>query len=143
MGVKNRKITLSIESDLKNVALIGVAVNSICSSFEFNQEISFQMELCVVEAVNNCILHAYRDNPTNDVEVTIELRPDRILFKVCDVGKGMEIKPDMLSVLEFDPCDPATIPERGRGLFIIHKLMDEVIYERFGNKNVLTMTKRL
>jgi serine/threonine-protein kinase RsbW len=64
------------------------------------------------------------------------------MFKICDTGKVMETKPDISSVLEFDPCDPATIPEHGRGLFIIHKLMDDVTYEQFGNKNVLTMKKR-
>lgn len=142
MCVKNKKIKLSIESDLKNVSLIGLTVNSICSSLEFDKETSYQLELCVVEAVNNCILHAYENNTNDDVEVVIELLPDRILFKVCDAGKVMEVIPNIMSALEFDPGDPITIPERGRGLFIIHKLMDDITYERFRDRNILTMTKR-
>jgi serine/threonine-protein kinase RsbW len=142
MCVKNKKIKLSIESDLKNVSLIGLTVNSICLNLDFDKETSYQLELCVVEAVNNCILHAYEKNTNNDVEVVIELHPDKILFKVCDAGKVMEAIPNIMSALEFDPCDPITIPECGRGLFIIHKIMDDITYERFSDRNILTMTKR-
>jgi len=64
------------------------------------------------------------------------------MFKVCDTGKILETVPETISALEFNPCDPATIPERGRGFFIIYKLMDDVTYESLGNKNILTMIKR-
>jgi anti-sigma regulatory factor (Ser/Thr protein kinase) len=36
-----------------------------------------------------------------------------------------------------------TVPECGRGLFIIHRIMDTVRLTRQDNRNILTMTKRL
>ena len=141
--MKSRAINIFIEDDLKNVSLIGIAVNAICASLQFDEEESYQMELCVAEAVNNCILHAYEKTPGHIVGVKIRLLPDRVVFKVCDTGRSMKSLSDHISTLEFDPNDLTTVPDGGLGLFIIHKLMDNVFYEHAEGENTLTMTKRL
>ncbi|MDY6845287.1 MAG: ATP-binding protein [Thermodesulfobacteriota bacterium] len=137
----NKAVKLTIDSVLENVSLIGIATNAICSSIVDNKEEVYQMELCVVEAVNNCIEHAYKNKSGHEVEVIIELNLDNIIFKVCDTGENME--PGKVSEFSFNPDDIASLPEGGMGLFLIHQIMDEVSYENIGKRNILTMTKEL
>ena len=134
-----KEIKLIIDSDLTNVSLIGITVNKICTQIPLNKIEAYQIELCVVEAVNNAIKHAYKNETGHDVTVFIKLYLDRITFLVCDTGKTMELKQP--ADLKFDPADLENLPESGRGLFIIHQIMDEVTYETIEDRNVLTMTK--
>lgn len=137
--MRAKTVKLTIDSNLEDVFLIGLAVNNICSHIPYAELESNQIEICVVEAVNNTIKHAYKGEAGHDVEVLVALYLNRITFQVCDCGKT--IKPGKMPKLEFDPNDLENLPEGGMGLFIIHEVMDEVAYETSKGKNILTMTK--
>lgn len=141
-----KQIKLTIESCLKNVSLIGQAVNKISSYIGFNELESYQLELCVVEAVNNVIIHAYEKEAGHEVEVIFNIYKDRLAIDVHDTGKSMGnklLEKKEASSLDFEPDDPGTIPEGGRGLAIIKEITDSVCYKTEGGKNCLTMTKIL
>ena len=138
------RINLSIESDYKHVALLGKAINSLCSLTNFSDIDTYQVELCVVEAVNNAIEHVYEREKGKLVEVTFSLHQSKMTIDICDTGKSMDEKwlrrdnafPD------FDAHDLSSLPEGGWGLSIMHQVMDEVTYRTSNGKNVLTLTKR-
>jgi serine/threonine-protein kinase RsbW len=134
------RIKLVIESALENVPLVGLSVNNICRHANFSEAVSSQIDLCVVEAVTNCVKHAYNQMPGHKVEVDISLYDDRISFSISDHGEHMEIF--QTPRLEFDPEDVEHLPEGGMGLYIIHQTMDEVSYKTEAGKNTLTLTKR-
>ncbi|HKD68695.1 MAG TPA: ATP-binding protein [Candidatus Binataceae bacterium] len=133
-------IKLTIESRLENGALVGVAVNHICREAGLSEQEAFKVELCVVEAVNNCIRHAYRERPGNEVEVHFALTPQAVIAKVADTGRTLP--PQMLQ-RPAPPGHEAPLADSGRGLFIIQSLMDEVTYQSAGGRNVLSMTRHL
>ncbi len=139
--MKNGKIKLAIDSDLGAVPLIGVTVNALCASVLPENEMPKQIELCVVEAVNNSIKHAYGGVSGRDVEVIVEFAGDKIVFQVCDSGKPMKPRPAEATGPKFDPGKLETFPEGGMGLFIIRNTMDAVSYKTLSDRNVLTMTK--
>jgi len=139
--MSEKEIKLTIESRLENVFLIGLVINRICSYMNLSEEESYHLEISVVEAVNNAIKHAYGNEPGHYVEVVITLYKDRIELKVCDTGKRME--PGDIPGMDFDPDDRENLPEGGMGLFIMHEIMDSVVYESSEEKNVLTLTKFL
>lgn len=141
-----KQITLAIESNMKDVFLIGLAVNKIASYIGWNELESYRLELCVVEAVNNAIIHAYNREPGNRVEVTLTLYPDRLVFDVCDTGKAMPghfLQQSDMASIQFEPDDLDSIPEAGMGLAIMKDIMDRVDYKTAGGKNCLTMTKKI
>lgn len=134
-----RTIHLSTDSRLENVALVGLAVRGIVSGASFTEVEIHHVEVSVVEAVNNAVLHAYRGEPGHAVEVTLSLHPDRVECVISDTGapmKGLkEDEPDE------DPVDRRNLAEGGRGLAIIRAAMDEVVYGSQGGRNVMKMTK--
>jgi serine/threonine-protein kinase RsbW len=141
-----KQIKLTIDSSLKNVFLVGLAVHKICSYLGFNELESYQLELCVVEAVNNVIIHSYGKEAGHEVEVHFKLYSDMLAIDVCNTGKTMErdlLEKRNLSSLQFDPDDLGSIPEGGMGMGFINEIVDSTDYKTGGGKNCLTMTKKL
>ena len=139
MGSMERRIKLTIGSSLENVPLLTGVINGLCSFIPLSDIESYQVEVCIVEAVNNAIKHAYDNKPGYDVEVVFTLHTDRLVLEICDYGRAMEQM--VKSSLDFDQNDVKNLPEGGMGLFIIEAVMDDVSYRSYDGRNTLTMTK--
>ncbi len=81
-----RQVDLSIESRLENVASVGETVNRLCRESGFSEGDAYNVELAVVEAVSNCVRHAYRGEPGHRVDVRLRLEGDRIEVRILDDG---------------------------------------------------------
>jgi len=86
------------------------------------------------EAFNNIVIHGYRDRTDGVLEVEAELRDDGMTLRLLDTGRAVDFG-------GLKPPDLDSMPENGMGVFMIHALVDEVVY-RGGVPNVLSLTKR-
>ncbi len=139
-------VKLVIPSDLKNVYLIDMLVETLCSLVPLPDSGAFWIKLCAVEAVNNAIIHAYDKSPDHEVTVRVHIEEDRLTLEVRDAGRPMS--PHLLAGQDLDalagnPEDPDSVATKGRGLAIIRETMDSVAYDRRDGENCLTMMKRL
>ncbi len=139
--MKKRRIRLGIEARLENAALAGAAARGVANLAGFSGLTAKKIETCMVEAVNNTILHAYGQDPEQSVEILLETSTKGILISVMDRGKSMGELPD--GKLDFDPDDTGSLPESGMGLCIIRGIMDRVEYVSRKEGNILKMFKRL
>ena len=81
-----------------------------------------------------CGYAPYRDRR---IHVRARLTPCEAVYSIRDEGPGFD--PSGLP----DPTDPANLERRsGRGLLLIRTFMDEVLYARHGDRNVVTLRKR-
>ena len=97
----------------------------------------FRLQVAVSEALANAVVRGNREDPSKLVTIEAELLPHQILIQVTDEGKG------------FDPCG---VPEplhpdqlrrtRGRGLFLIRKLVDDVRFNERGTSICMTLSRR-
>jgi serine/threonine-protein kinase RsbW len=134
-------IRLVLDSRLENVVLVGGAVRGIADTLSMDGTTRYLLELCVVEAVNNAIKHAYHTEAGHLVEVEIRCDPDRLTFKICDTGESLI--PAAVAPFCFNPLNVEALPERGMGIFILNNVMDEVRYETISGRNILTLVKYL
>jgi len=135
-------IELWIDSRLENLDLLGAAVRGIAASLGLDEEGCYHFELCAVEAVSNSIRHAYQGVPGQPVRTQIAADAERIELRVADRGTPI---PDALRVpprLEVDPLNLDAIQEGGRGIFLMHELMDEVSFHGEDGWNVVALAKR-
>ena len=87
------------------------------------------------EAFVNAVKHGNKNDPTKLLKVTAELSPREACFTVEDEGEGFDVRQIP------DPCDPANLfKTSGRGVLLIHNIMDEVEYNAQGNR--VKMVKR-
>jgi len=99
-----------------------------------------EIEIATEEALVNIFHYAYQEQE-GDVEISCKTEHGRaFIIEITDAG--MPFNP--LSVSEPDTTlDVAERQIGGVGVFLIKKLMDDVIYRRDGNKNILELVVNL
>lgn len=97
------------------------------------------LELCLAEAMNNIVEHAYRNEPGHPVEAVLEFPGNGISVTIVDRGAAMPGGRPPETWEGFDPEDMANLPEGGFGWMLIREQMDEVDYSRQDGQNVLRL----
>lgn len=136
--------TLTIESRLDSVPALATMARKVGESAGLSSQEQDEVELCITEAANNVIKHAYLSDPTNLVELTATILPDCIVFDLFDSGISAlpsSIETDRRHLLDLVP-DADGPAESGRGIAIIQSIMDSLKYIP-GQRNHLRLTKRL
>ena len=105
-------------------------------------EFCFELEIAVVEAVNNAIIHACVDDPNQQLDLEIDCQPDTITISLRDKGESFDYFPEPLCPVS-ENTTVEDLPEGGFGLYLIHQVMDEVDYCSHMGINTLTMKKNL
>jgi serine/threonine-protein kinase RsbW len=139
--MRTGRIRMTIDSHLEHVFLVGLAVNHICRSIPMSEQLAYEAEVSVVEALNNVITHGYRNRAGHPVDVEVSVELGRVVFTVSDRGTPMEHRPATLP--EAGDNDREALAEGGRGLYIMRAFTDHVTYSRVGDHNVLTLVKLL
>jgi serine phosphatase RsbU (regulator of sigma subunit)/anti-sigma regulatory factor (Ser/Thr protein kinase) len=88
-----------------------------------------QIQLAVTEAVSNIIIHAYA-GLDGEIIGLITLYPDRLEVDLLDGGVAFEPRDIVRREIDIDHLD-----EGGRGLSIVHDVMDEVAYRRVADRH--------
>lgn len=127
-------ISLSIKSEPEYVSLIAAAIRGLGAFFELSKQDIEAIVLGSVEAVNNCIEHAY-DNQTNQViHLDFSYDENQIKIEITDRGNPMIESPDFdLPNLDSD--------SGGRGWFIINACFDEINYNTENGINTISLSK--
>jgi serine/threonine-protein kinase RsbW len=87
------------------------------------------------EAFVNAVKHGNKNDPTKLIRVGAELSPKEACFTIEDEGAGFDVQTIP------DPRDPANLfKSSGRGVLLIYNIMDEVEYNKQGNR--VKMVKR-
>lgn len=113
---------------------------AVCELLDFvNKSIKLdedELPLVLSEALANGIIHGNKRNPGKKVKAQVTIKPDKLVFDVADEGKGFDYN------RFYDPRKCENLCKRtGRGNFLIRYFMDEVHYNKIGNK--ITMVKYL
>lgn len=127
-------------ADFKNLDSIREFVGEAAEQAGFSGKEVYSVQLAVDEACSNVIEHAYADVPDGLIEITCNVDAGQITVIIHDHGKEFDISQVRQPNLGRD------LSERevgGLGVFLIHKLMDEVHFSSSKKTgNTLTMIKR-
>jgi anti-sigma regulatory factor (Ser/Thr protein kinase) len=125
---------LSIPSSQQAATIAGDWVMEHCRHAWLQDSPAFRVMTCVVEAVNNCVEHAYRDTP-GEIGIRLFRNCRWLVVQVQDRGQPVQ---GHRPAAETDP-----LQIDGRGWFIMRQWMDIAQYRRRKLKNVVTMAKYL
>jgi len=102
------------------------------------RQLMLNVPVALTEALSNAILRGNADDPSKSVLVHARVDQLALVVEVTDEGDGFD-----LDACTLDASSPDRVNgEDGRGLFLMHKLMDRV--ERFAGHagNVVRLTLR-
>jgi serine/threonine-protein kinase RsbW len=113
-----RTVRLTIPAKPEYITLSRLALAGLSRVREFSDETLADLKLALTEACSNSVRHAYEDGDGH-VDISFELREDRLIVEVADDGAGFE--PD-----EDAKGEDELLSEGGLGIAIIRSIADEV-----------------
>ena len=122
----------------ESLAEISIFVKKAAKDAGLNEDAIYAVELAVDEACSNIIEHAYGAEDAGDIRCACFVTDSGLKIILRD--KGEPFNPD--SVPEVDTSLP--LDQRkpgGAGVFLMRKVMDEVIFHFEQGENVLTLVK--
>lgn len=117
-------------------------VNSCLSGSGASEKVVLQLQLVVEEIFINIANYAYRPPGSGDVDISCTVEEDVMKVTLRFVDRGPEFDP----LKRPDPdvgADPADRPIGGLGIFLVKNNVDGIAYRRDGDKNILTVEKRI
>ncbi|AMV72496.1 ATP-binding protein [Desulfuromonas carbonis] len=137
---ENIEVDIKVPNQTRYLGLIGKIGEDIARTLKRyrgdREELAYQMNLVLTEAMTNAIRHANEDDPAREVHITISILNRTLSIKVYDQGQGFD-------VTTLPSPDFKGLNEHGRGVYIIRSIMDTVSYRRHNGGHVLEMTKLL
>jgi len=125
---------IEIPSDIGYIKKVSHELLEHLKRHGIDRSVQFDVRLAVEEAIRNAIEHGNNYNKELPVLIRYIVDSEKITVDVKDKGKGFHLKNVP------DPREEDNLfEEGGRGVFLIHKLMDKVTYNKRGNR--VTMTK--
>ena len=143
-GMENKPETQHFEITIKNRL---PEIEKVVQSFEtfadkqgLEVKIRREMKMVFDEMLNNIISYAFQQNEEHEIEIRISLTTDCLTLVISD--DGSPFNPFGLEAPDTDlPLEQRKIG--GMGIHLVRKVMDDVLYQRKIEKNVITLTKSI
>ncbi len=121
---------------MRSVALL----ESFGRENQFDEKLTYGLMLALEECGANIIHHAYHDRPQEQFCVSFEATGEQLTIELRDTGPPFD--PTVATVDNSD-MDPDERAPGGWGIQLVRRYMDDIVYRRDGNENVLRMVKRV
>ena len=132
----NKAVIIKIPSEIKQLKKVSSRILDSLASQHIDEAALFDIRLCVEEAVRNAIVHGNHCDKRLSVTISYWIEDGSFNIEVEDEGKGFDHKELP------DPTEEGNmLRNHGRGVYLIRRLMNEVLYNDSGNK--VKMVKRL
>ena len=127
------RLSVKVPSETRYIKKVSEKILSSLSAYRLSEAKIFDIRLCVEEAVRNSVVHGNHANKRLAVIASWWVDADRVHIEVEDEGAGFDHRKVA------DPTSGEHIMKNsGRGVYLIKKLMDKVVYNDKGN--IVTMT---
>lgn len=110
-----------LDSDSKNLKSFRDRLESLLVKLTFRQKEREDLLVALGEAVANSMRHSYSGESGHEIRVTVQDEPDRVIFKVRDFGKKIDL--EKIQKPELPPVKP-----HGLGIYFMQTIMNEIRY---------------
>ncbi len=128
-----------IKSDLADVKLMAANFQRFCKLNQIDEVLTNRLELALVEALNNIIIHALSNSKKHKINAKFELIDADLSITLTDYGKEFTSKDNNFT----ESHNTEELSEGNWGLSIIDSISDEVIRNRKNNQNILIIKKMI
>jgi len=133
---KEDSISIVLKNQINEVEKLKEQAVKFFRKHNINDNIQFDLTLALEEIFINIVSYAFEDESEHKIIVIINLK-GIIKIEISDDGKAFNPIEDIGKVFN----EPKKIG--GKGLQLVSQLVDELKYQRKGNKNILILKKHL
>ena len=136
--MKTRRLVLP--NDIETIPQLNEFIDLVAEEVGLDMSLTMSLNLAMEEAVVNVMDYAYPDSQKGNVDIEVTADQEWMTFVITDTGIAFDptTKEDADTTLSAEER-----PIGGLGIFLVRQLMDDINYKREGNKNVLTLRKKL
>jgi len=128
---KSNEIRILVPSNLDWLSVVDRAIEGLLEPVTISEEDANAISISIAEAGTNAVQHGLGEKSARPVEFSFMVCDNEFRAIVRDWGPGFDID----QVLEKDPTSPeGLLAPRGRGIFIMKSLMDEVSFKIVENE---------
>jgi anti-sigma regulatory factor (Ser/Thr protein kinase) len=134
LSLSSTRLQLTLSNSRQDLEPARQAVLDFLEAQTTLATVIFKMELILEETLMNIIWHAFNDQETHPINLTIELEPGVIVMQFED--DGVEFNPLQARA----PALPSSIDMAevgGLGLMLVRKFAQSMTYKRANNRNCL------
>lgn len=134
------RLAIELSSRLDEIPRLAELVEGFADSNDLPPQLAFKLNLSLEELVTNIVSYAYDDDEAHVIGIELKLADNMVTVEVEDDGKP------------FDPFKDAPTPDLdadlesrtvgGLGIHLVKTYMDEVGYQRAGDRNRVTLRLR-
>jgi sigma-B regulation protein RsbU (phosphoserine phosphatase) len=134
------KRSLILPNDIETIPQLNEFIDSVAEEMALDMSLTMSLNLAMEEAVVNVMDYAYPEGQQGNVEIEAMTDGEWLTFVISDSGVPFDptTKEDADTTLSAEER-----PIGGLGIFLVRQLMDVIQYQRDGDKNVLTLRKKL
>lgn len=129
MCLNDNIMRIKIPSLTENVSVVESFIDNLKDKISLSDNIYGNILISVTEAVNNAIVHGNKENKEKKVELYLKQNKKSISFIIKDEGLGFDESKIP------DPTNPKNLNNiKGRGVFLIKNLTDNVTFRNKGSE---------
>lgn len=130
--------TLIVDNEPLEVSRAAAWLDNLLDGAGLSPRVIATLQVALDEVLNNILVHGYADLEAHKIEVRSTANNATVTLEFFDDG------------IPFDPTQHQALPASGDnasaapgglGLLFVRRLMDDVAYERQGDRNHLTLRK--
>ena len=132
--------TLLIKNQIEELNRVVDYLDELGEEWDLAVPLVFSLNLVLEEALTNIILYGLDNQSEHLIEIEFKKSDDQLYLTLIDDGIAYD------PTLKADPDLSLSVEDRpigGLGIFLIKKIMDQVVYSRKENKNFLMLTKNI
>ena len=134
------KVSLELRNSLSELDALCQSLEQFGKSLGLSSKIVFEICLAMEELVSNIISYGFEDDAVHFIKVAISHENGILIIRLEDDGVPF----DPLKAEEPDCECPIEQRKVGNlGIHLTKKIMDDMVYERQENRNVLTLKKSI
>lgn len=128
------KLKLSIGSDYsENINKVEHFIEDVIDTFKVSEKLQGSILMAIIEATNNAIIFGNKKDSQKLVRYTAIKRKQKITVTVEDEGEGFDFR-NVPNPGAYKTSQSLT----GRGIYIMSKLSDELLFTKNGSKVTMT-----
>ena len=135
-----RRHSITLPNDIMTIPQLQSFVDEVAEDACLDMSLITSLELAIEEAVVNVMKYAYPQDTKGTVNIVATVEDDCLSFVISDSGSPFDptAKADVNTTLSAEER-----PIGGLGIHLVRQIMDETIYERQDDRNILTLRKIL
>jgi anti-sigma regulatory factor (Ser/Thr protein kinase) len=136
MAMTEERISFKLKNRLSELETLYRNLEQFGNSLGLSEKTIFRSKLALDELFTNIISYGYTNNDEHWIEITVSHENETLILRIEDEGIFFNPTENERTGLE---CSLEECEIGGLGIHITKHFMDDISYQRCGNKNVVTL----